>query len=63
MTRIAFLAVGLILSLSACVTDSDVRNGVGGALVGCAVGEVVDDACAEGAVIGGTGAVVAGRTL
>ena len=52
-------ACGLIGLLAACNTQNDLRNGAIGAGVGCAVGQVVDDACLEGAAIGGVGGVLA----
>ena len=51
--------LGLILVVPACNTQGDLTRGAIGAGVGCAVGELVDGKCVEGAVIGGVGGVVA----
>ncbi|TFL16701.1 hypothetical protein [Jannaschia formosa] len=61
MYRLLALPV-LALTLSACVTQQDVGRGAVGAGLGCVAGEIIRDGqCVEGAVLGGTSAVVGGR--
>jgi hypothetical protein len=60
MHRIRILAIlGVTALVAACNTNNDVRNGAIGAGIGCVVGELVDDRCVEGAVVGGAGGVLA----
>jgi hypothetical protein len=52
----------LALLLAGCVTQGDVNRGVIGAGIGCVAGEIIRDGqCVEGALLGGTTAVVGGR--
>ena len=52
-------ALGLGLLCAACNTEGDLTRGAIGAGAGCVVGQLVDDKCVEGAVVGGVGGVVA----
>ena len=59
MTPRLIAALGLAVLLAACNTQGDLTRGAIGAGAGCVVGELVDDNCAAGAVVGGIGGVVA----
>ena len=45
--------------VAGCNTQGDLTRGAIGATAGCLAGELIDDACVEGAIVGGVGGVVA----
>ncbi|UWQ16119.1 hypothetical protein [Jannaschia sp. M317] len=56
----ALPALALVTLLSACNGGSDFERAAVGAVIGCAVGEIVDDGkCVTGAAIGAAGGALA----
>lgn len=53
-TKLSFLAIAVILGLSACSQGTDMERALIGAGAGCIAGEIIDDGeCLVGAAIGG----------
>ncbi|WP_179381196.1 hypothetical protein [Jannaschia marina] len=53
-------ALVLVAGLSACNTGSDLERAAVGGVVGCAVGEIIDDGkCVTGAAVGAAGGALA----
>ncbi|MFO6462868.1 hypothetical protein [uncultured Jannaschia sp.] len=53
-------AIALVTLLAACNTGSDLERAAVGGLIGCAVGEIVQDgACVAGGAIGAAGGALA----
>lgn len=49
-------ALALVVGLSACNTGSDLERAAIGGVVGCAIGEIIDDGkCVTGAAVGAAG--------
>ncbi|GIT90540.1 hypothetical protein JANAI62_09950 [Jannaschia pagri] len=57
---LALPALALVTLLAACNTGSDLERAAIGGVIGCAVGEIIDDGkCVAGGAIGAAGGALA----